>query len=274
MARTLIIGDVHDKWSTVTPTFNRMIQYWRPDRTIILGDLTNDWDQTAKSEYRQLRIMERWAESIRGQGIDLTILIGNHDVYYLVSDKDHSIAANTVNMYSPGHRQRFRQQVGLTIRAVRPEAMTTITGCGRKWLLSHAGMTGTWAARIGLDTNDVDQLADHVNMMFHDRNWGRLYMVGPGRGGDEVPSPIWADRSELEADPMPGVDQMVGHTPAVTVESRTTDDGHVLVFCDTMSTNPDNTPIGDSSMLVMDDDRAFRTWLEDNEVASEPFAII
>ena len=274
MTRTLIIGDVHDKWSTVTPTFNRMIQYWRPDRTIILGDLTNDWYQTAKSEYRQLRIMERWAKSIRGQGIDLTILIGNHDVYYLVSDKDHSIAANTVNMYSPGHHQRFRQQVGLTIRSVRPEAMTTITGCGRKWLLSHAGMTGAWSARIGLDTNDVDQLADHVNMMFHDRNWGRLYMVGPGRGGDEVPSPIWADRSELEADPMPGVDQMVGHTPAVTVESRTTDDGHVLVFCDTMSTNPDNTPIGDSSMLVMDDDRAFRTWLEDNEVASEPFAII
>ena len=85
-----------------------------------------------------------------------------------------------------------------------------------------------------------------------------LTQAGAGRGGRELPGPVWADRGELCADPLPGLDQIVGHTPVPTVEVRPIDAGDGaqapvrLAFCDTFSLTSRLSPIGDGSMLVVD----------------------
>lgn len=64
-------------------------------------------------------------------------------------------------------------------------------------------------------------------------------------GGRSVPSPVWADRTELEADPWAGWTQVVGHTPVPTVTNA-----GGLWFCDTWTD-------GDGSMLLLSDDGSF-----------------
>ena len=46
---TLIIGDVHDKWTTIIPRLDRLRESLQVSRMVFLGDLTNDWTQTAGS---------------------------------------------------------------------------------------------------------------------------------------------------------------------------------------------------------------------------------
>ena len=74
-------------------------------------------------------------------------------------------------------------------------------------------MTGAWAAYAGLSDSpegELDRRLRESPMHLFD-------MAGPARGGRSVPSPVWADRTELEADPWAGWIQVVGHTPVPTV---------------------------------------------------------
>ena len=85
-------------------------------------------------------------------------------------------------------------------------------------------------------------------------------MVGQARGGWDTaaPSPCWADRTELAADPLPGFRQVVGHTPVPTVLFQRSVAGVCagnpvdLWFCDTHSLMRNGVPIGDGSMLLVD----------------------
>ena len=77
---TLIIGDVHDKWTTIIPRLDRLRESLQVSRMVFLGDLTNDWTQTAGSELREISLMERWIESARDSGLVVDLLVGNHDI--------------------------------------------------------------------------------------------------------------------------------------------------------------------------------------------------
>ena len=92
-------------------------------------------------------------------------------------------------------------------------------------LVTHAGVTRAWANDC-LDLaegTDAAALARQLNALLDHGEKISLRMLtqaGAGRGGRELPGPVWADRGELCADPLPGLDQIVGHTPVPTVEVR------------------------------------------------------
>jgi hypothetical protein len=257
--RTLIIGDGHDKWTTITPLIDKIVGRYDVNRIVLMGDLLNDWSISAVDELREIKHLHDWISS---QTIRVDVLAGNHDAYYLLDASDHSYGADEVWNQSPGHHYEFRGDVHeLLTRLPRPiQASTVIHSNHEDWLLSHAGVTSTWF-QLHLDgtKRDPEKISHDVNRMLEVSDWDQLYTIGVGRGGRSTPSPLWADKKELLDDPLPGISQIVGHTPVPTVEEwmRHKDEGTSrwpIVFVDTMSTLPDGSMIGDWTALICDDD--------------------
>ena len=73
----------------------------------------------------------------------------------------------------------------------------------------------------------------------YDKLFQSLGQAGASRGGWGTPSPLWADEIDLEANSVPKLNQIVGHTPVKTVTEHIVKNGdktsHKLFFCDTHS---------------------------------------
>lgn len=263
---TLVVGDVHDKWTTVIPRLDRLRGFLDVSRMVFLGDLTNDWSQTAESELREISLMERWVLSARDSGLVVDLLIGNHDVYYLIDENDRSSAAMSVEAFSPGHLQGWRGGVGSLIWSCSPMAATTVTVDGVQRLATHAGLTGDWAAAHGVPTGALEA-AESINRMLFSRDWDALYQC------DALSSPLWARPDEMMLRHAQGLDQIVGHTPAASIcEGRYDGDG--VIYCDTMSTDPDGTPSGDGSLLLIDRKGQPSRILPDDSIIGGPVPVI
>ena len=263
---TLIIGDVHDKWTTIIPRLDRLRGFLQVSRMVFLGDLTNDWTQTAGSELREISLMERWIESARASGLTVDLLVGNHDIYYLIDETDRSPAAMNVAAFSPGHLQEWRGGVGSLIWACSPMAATTVTMDGVQLLATHAGLTGDWAAAHDVPTT-APEAAERINRMLKDRDWEALYQC------DSLSSPLWARPDEMMARHARGLDQIVGHTPAATICDGQYDDDEII-YCDTLSTDPDGTPSGDGSLLLINRKGRPSRVFPDDSIIDGPVPII
>ena len=71
-----------------------------------------------------------------------------------------------------------------------------------------------------------------------------------------MPGPLWADLRDMLDDALPGVPQIVGHSPVERVENYAsgwmTAGRDALWACDTMSLMSYGSPIGDGSMLLVE----------------------
>lgn len=87
--------------------------------------------------------------------------------------------------------------------------------------------------------------------------WSALDSCPPSRGGWHLPGPLWADLRDLVDDPFHGLSQLVGHTPVETAEAPwvcAPDGANASIWaCDTMSLFSSGAPIGDGSMLLVDE---------------------
>lgn len=263
---TLIVGDVHDKWRTVIPRLERLRGSLGVSRMVFLGDLTNDWTQTAESELEEISLMAEWVRSSRDSGLTVDLLVGNHDIYYLIDENDHSPAAMAVEMFSPGHLQEWRHEVGDLIWSCSPMAASTVAVDGGLRLVSHAGLTQDWAEAHGVPTSAAGA-ADGINRMLDAHDWKRLYQW------DSLSSPLWTRPDEMMLRHAHGLDQIVGHTPAASIcEGRY--DGDRVLYCDTMSTDPDGTPSGDGSLLLVDGQGRPSRVLPDDSILGGPVPVI
>ena len=225
----LFVGDIHLKSARVLPAVDRAVAMTGADGVVFLGDVCDDWDVTAREEVAAVRMFADWVAARRAAGLDVTVLAGNHDLPYLARPR------------SPEFHWFRREADGFKPRA-HEGIHDALTGLDARmaWrrgrvLATHAGVTADWAAWAGLSGEpeaDLDRMPHHI--LFD--------MAGPARGGRSVPSPVWADRTELEADPWAGWIQVVGHTPVPTVTNAGS-----LWFCDTWTD-------GDGSMLLLSDD--------------------
>ena len=131
------------------------------------------------------------------------------------------------------------------------------------YVVTHAGITREWAYRfLTSDQRETSRtLSDALNEMFRrgdDKALAALDSAGPGRGGSEIASPLWADLSELYQDPLPGINQIVGHTPVESIDiwEIPSKDGtrtkSKLIFCDTFSLTPHLIAVGDGSILLVE----------------------
>ena len=146
------------------------------------------------------------------------------------------------------------------LRAILEEELRAKIACAvGPYLCSHAGVTGVWAKRFLPDVPaDAAAIAQRVNEMLADAShWADLDSCPPSRGGWSLPGPLWADLRDMLDDALPGVPQIVGHTPVERVENYAdgwmTRSQDALWACDTLSLMSYGAPIGNGSMLLVDE---------------------
>ena len=238
--RTLVIGDTHLKFVDIVEKVEETIERWNIKRVVFTGDYCDDWRATEASFEADIIELADWVEDRREEGLTVDLLFGNHDFQYLIGEP------------GPGtmiEEMRF-------VRDVLFPLELKIAAVVDDLLITHAGVTQDWADEWLEQTDDIHAIAHDLNAMLEEGAYDALRTCGPGRGGSDIPSPLWADLAELTSDPLPNIRQIVGHTPVGSCWKAPCDtlDGEPDIWaCDTFSTTPNLWPIGDGSMLLVKD---------------------
>lgn len=246
MAKSLVVGDIHLKSSEILPKVDEVLSENRDiSRVVFLGDICDEWNADDDQMVHEVEEFTDWVDDRRIEGMDVDVLIGNHDFQYLLKEQ------------GPGTHMDLLERgfVESTLFQLDPKIACDVDG----FLLTHAGLTQAYADENLNEPEDAYKAALQLNEIFADGSEEALEVLGQcgvGRGGDDTPGPLWADKWELEDDPIEGIPQIVGHTPVATIcqgEVADIDEVPELWFCDTFSLQSDMVPIGDGSMLLVDD---------------------
>lgn len=245
--RTLVVGDMHGKEEVILPRVDAAVERLGCARVVFCGDYVDEWHSSILGMRDAMRALRSWVLERRAGGLAVELVAGNHDLQYRLREP------------GPGTHTALFDEVALLLDELGVRAATAVGEA----LVTHAGVTRAWANDC-LDLAegaDAPTIAQQLNALLDHGEKISLRMLtqaGAGRGGWELPGPVWADRAELCADPLPGLDQIVGHTPVAAVEIRSVGSGDggrasaQLAFCDTFSLTSRLSPIGDGSMLVID----------------------
>ena len=251
----LFVGDIHAKAGRVCPVIERHLGESGARTVVLLGDMLNDWNVTAREEVEDFTILHGYVRKWGLNGVHVIVLLGNHDVIYTLPCD--SPEARRLREYSPGYNRRAHADIRPMLMDMLPQIAYGFTlADGRQYLCSHAGFTTGWLNWMWeafdhlMPVHSAEDIAGQANRLFQVHPALFLTHVGRARGGDwdTVISPLWLDRSEASvSDVPPEVRQIVGHTPVPTVTTS-----GLFTYCDTMSTMSDGTRLGDWSMLLYD----------------------
>lgn len=264
--RTIVVGDMHQKQHLVLPIVDNAIRFLGAKRVVLLGDYCDDYspdrDETdAEKLLRGLEYQVDWVDCTRNRGVQVDVLLGNHDMQYLVERQGPGTNLNCI----------------IPVRRLLAQMNVRMAAAVDGWLATHAGLTSqfadivleidTEAEPFGKPSHSAESLAARLNAAFdhaltemfdhgNDEELLLFNLCGPGRGGISIPGPLWASTSELTVLGMPHLDQIVGHTPVYSVHKLEEQgfSGERLMACDTFSTDFDFRPLGDGSILLADDE--------------------
>lgn len=248
--KTLIVGDVHAKYGRVRKVVDAALDaVGDVDSVVFVGDLVDDWGLEASEQVECLHLFVEGVTSLTDSGIDVTVLVGNHDLIYLMDERDPLFPL--VSMRSPGFIPQSHEDVHRLLTALGMKLSTVVDAGESQVLISHAGVTSAFWELLGEPNQSPSpsDVVDVVNTLLEAKAWDVLSLCGRERGGpDPVSSVVWTGARELMSDPV--LPQVVGHTPVRTVETRSPT--LPITFVDTFSTDWYTNPIGDGSVLVID----------------------
>lgn len=264
--RTIVVGDMHQKQHLVLPIVDNAIRFLGAKWVVLLGDYCDDYspdrDETdAEKLLRGLEYQVDWVDRTRNRGVQVDVLLGNHDMQYLVERQGPGTNLNCI----------------IPVRRLLAQMNVRMAAAVDGWLATHAGLTSQFADIVleiddeaesfGKPSYSAESLAAQLNAAFdhaltemfdhaNDEELLLFNLCGPGRGGISIPGPLWASTSELTVLGMPHLDQIVGHTPVYSVHKLEEQgfSGERFMACDTFSTDFDFRPLGDGSILLADDE--------------------
>jgi hypothetical protein len=194
--RTLVIADVHHRISAVD---GMLTQAGKCDSVAWLGDWFDDFNDSPADAVR----MAEWVACRMADHPEDIFLLGNHDSHYRFPYR--------WNMCSGFGGEKLR-----AIEPIMRDRWDNFFLCAEVngWLLSHAGFHRSLADPIrGLDPLWLVEQEGAALQQAGAGNPHRWMQAGWYRGGDyPVGGPTWLDWDE-EFEPIPGVNQIVGHTP-------------------------------------------------------------
>lgn len=245
MSKTLVVGDIHLKaFDMLAKVDDVLSDDGTIERVVFLGDVCDEWGSDDGQMMREIEEFADWVEDRRASGMRVDVLLGNHDFQYLLG------------VAGPGTHMGLMRFVSETLFQLGPQAACEVDG----FLLTHAGLTRWFADEHLDDPQSAAEAAEQLNDLYEDgsaRALEAIFSRGMVRGGCDAPGPLWADKCELEEDPVDDIPQIVGHTPVATAcrgEMRELGESAPEIwFCDTFSLQSDMTPIGDGSMLIVED---------------------
>ena len=242
--KLLAVGDLHTKFHILDRVIEKSEDY---DRVIFLGDYVDEWNVCPEASYN---LLSRLIEFKKANMDKVVLCLGNH----CLSEWQGGI------FRCSGYNEITHQLVKELYD--RNENLFCAAHAEEDILFSHAGLTNGWCKDNKLDTKqDAKSLSDALNGALKNRMinnmskqlFNALATAGGARGGIHSPSPLWADYTELIANSVPHLNQVVGHTPTRTIEHHIVTDGdgskHTLFFCDTHSLYRTGENIGDNTLL-------------------------
>lgn len=264
--RTIVVGDMHQKQHLVLPIVDNAIRLLGARRVVLLGDYCDDYspdrDETdAEKLLRGLEYQVDWVDRTRERGMQVDVLLGNHDMQYLIERQGPGTNLNCI----------------VPVRRLLAQMNVRMAAAVDGWLATHAGLTSQFADIVleidgeaepfGEPSYSAESLAAQLNAVFghaltemfehgNDEELLLFNLCGPGRGGACIPGPLWASTSELTVLGMPHLNQIIGHTPVYSVYELEEQgfSGERFMACDTFSTDFDFRPLGDGSVLLADDE--------------------
>ena len=214
--RYLILPDVHGREFWVKPVEEALADPAEP-RIVFLGDYHDPypWEFDQDDDYLQ-RSVDRFREIIelkKKYPKRVTLLIGNHDCGYAISD---DICSSRMDR---SHRRELEK-----LFQDNRELFQLAEECdiaGRHIIFSHAGILKGWVNQVwGEDALDAHfNVVDQLNNAWLTDHYGIMEALGDydnfrGWGGGQYGSPVWSDlRSWVRVTPEETYGfNIVGHT--------------------------------------------------------------
>lgn len=224
MSKVLAVGDIHTKRHIIYQVAKIMDNY---DKVVFVGDYADDWSTGAQESIATWREMKQLQEANPEKVI---VLAGNHDYVYtqekLFMRQSGYNVQTRMELLKPENKDLFKWVSGLPL-TFRLETV----------LYSHAGVENSWSG----------QATPEKLWQSNSPLWSRPMFgyIGPNRDYTAK----YKKNRILKA-------QVFGHTPQQTV-NEIIDEGSGLWCIDTFSTNEDGTPVGDGTVLVIDNGKVF-----------------
>jgi hypothetical protein len=195
--RTLILSDLHNNWDRA----EKIIKHVAPDKIVFLGDYFDNWGD----DYRIATETADWLGSSLEQKNRIH-LMGNHDTNYAFGHRSYKCSG-----YEAG--KDYAINALLSEDDWRKLPLHTWVG---SWLCSHAGVHNHFYTKYGSGKDFKAWLTETcdeaLQVAFAGKPAVPILMAGMSRGGRELHGGIdWCDADEFE--PVPGVNQIFGHTP-------------------------------------------------------------
>jgi hypothetical protein len=237
--KTLTIGDIHGRrdWKKFlfgnedlyrewrrnsdinrVETLKSIIPMYDYDKIIFVGDYVDSFTVGNLDMKENLQDIIHLARFERDK---IVLLLGNHDVQYFIP-KSGGCSGFRPEMQWDFHElfQRDRELFHLAFQY-------------KDWLWSHAGVNERFFS------DHMENRPRHVKedwaYMLNDmlnREEHQVFQVSYFRGGASLyAGPLWTDRKELVHQPMPGINQIVGHTPVPDIDEVDTPNAK-LIFVD------------------------------------------
>ena len=220
------------------------------DKIVFVGDYVDSFTiGNAQMKQNLLEIIE----FKRLLGDKVVLLLGNHDVSYIVPDQ-----------WCSGYRSEmrhdffeiFNKNIDLFSIAYEIESDK-----GEKYLWTHAGVTSGWLEKFNkalanpsnkslksiIEDHDPmnRKISENLNFAWELR-MKVLFNVDMYSGGiEEWAGPIWVRPIMLNQHPLTGYNQIVGHTPQATIYDHDIDEKTIHYFIDCLEH-------GDGESLILD----------------------
>lgn len=228
----LFIGDTHLQSEWILPYVKSILKTYPINHVIFIGDYFDQWlhiedDDAYINEIKNLENFKKYCKKL---DIDVTFIIGNHDMPYLI---------NNLKMYS-----NYNIDIRHKIKDFLQKNNATLAYKYNDFIVSHAGFSRE---------NQIEtQYFEPFNNESFDIGYELDTAVSKSRGGYTDGSILWNDlNGDLLKFPNDDIKiQIVGHTPVKTVETHIINNKTIYAI-DTFSLNPKLEPIGDGSLLAI-----------------------
>jgi len=262
MIKTLTIGDIHGRSNWKVITHGSYMEYNIWDKAVIAGAnaIAEVWSDMPFMKYDKIIFVGDYVDSFTAtdvtikynlleilnfkklMGDKVVLLLGNHDVQYIVSDQ---ICSGYRSQMRPDLSMIFNENLHLFTMAYQLE------GEGKSYLWTHAGVTSGWLRELEKALNNpnhrfydiikernLEKIADKINLAWEMR-FDVLYNVDAHSGGwQSWAGPLWVRPPMLNEHYLENITQIIGHTPQSDIFSIMLDENaahhfvDVTEFCD------------------------------------------
>jgi hypothetical protein len=189
--KTLFVGDVHGKVEIVEDALAQ------EHPVIFVGDILDSYDRTIDNHLKCLELIFKAIDDGKAQ-----CLFGNHELSYMYEHMRCSGYKPVTQMHMDGGVREDMWKRFKHFIFIKPNL-----------LITHAGLTKQLWDKHHLSLESLEETLLRWSQNIH----SPAYNIGAARGGWEIAGGIfWCDWNE-EFIPIPGLNQIVGHTRGKTL---------------------------------------------------------